>query len=66
MNLLCELNVKQQVNNVCVTSIVQDAWQRRQNVKVHGWIYRLKDGKIKNLEVTKSSQEDIEPVYRLK
>jgi carbonic anhydrase len=66
MNLLCELNVKQQVNNGCVTSIVQDAWQRGQNVKVHGWIYRLKDGKIKNLEVTKSSQEDIESVYRLK
>ncbi|HNI37233.1 MAG TPA: carbonate dehydratase, partial [Pseudomonadales bacterium] len=42
VNLLCELNVVEQVNNVCSTTIVQDAWDRGQELAVHGWIYSLR------------------------
>jgi carbonic anhydrase len=41
---VCELNVLEQVNNVCQTTVVQDAWRRGQDVAVHGWIYSLEDG----------------------
>ncbi|KAB2845373.1 MAG: carbonate dehydratase [Burkholderiales bacterium] len=48
---LCELNVIAQVRNVVNTTIVTDAWSRGQEVVVHGWIYGLKDGRLKDLEV---------------
>jgi carbonic anhydrase len=48
-NLLCELNVIEQVGNVCQTTIVRDAWDRGQSLTVHGWIYGLKDGIIHSL-----------------
>ncbi len=46
---LCELNVIEQVTHVCQTSILQDAWARGQNLTVHGWIYSLHDGLLRNL-----------------
>ena len=46
---LCELNVLEQAANVCRTTIVQDAWRRRQGLQVHGWIYSLKNGLIQDL-----------------
>lgn len=46
---LCELNVIEQVINVCQTSILQDAWARGQQVAVHGWVYRLDDGLVRDL-----------------
>ncbi|HEX4928422.1 MAG TPA: carbonate dehydratase [Burkholderiales bacterium] len=49
---LCELNVVEQVSNVCRTSIVQDAWARGQPLAVHGWIYGLRDGLLRDLQVT--------------
>jgi carbonic anhydrase len=49
---LCELNVVEQVSNVCRTSIVQDAWSRGQALAVHGWIYGLHDGLLRDLGVT--------------
>jgi len=49
---LCELNVIEQVNNVCRTTIVQDAWTRGQPLAVHGWIYGLHAGLIRDLGVT--------------
>ncbi len=49
-NLLCELNVKEQVRNVCNTTIVQNAWKRGKDISVHGLIYSIKDGIIKNLD----------------
>lgn len=52
VNLLCELNVQRQVRNVCHTTIVQNAWQRGQPLAVHGWIYGLADGLVKDLQVT--------------
>ncbi len=51
---VCELNVLEQVANVCQTTVVQDAWRRGQEVSVHGWIYRLDDGLIRSLGVRTS------------
>lgn len=50
---LCELNVIEQVNNVVNTSIVQEAWRAGKKLSVHGWIYGLKDGRLKDLGVSK-------------
>lgn len=52
VDLLCELNVKEQVKNVCDTTIVQNAWKRGQKLAVHGWVYGLKDGLVHDLKVT--------------
>jgi len=49
MDLLCELNVKEQVTNVCNTTIVQNAWKQGNEVSVHGWIYSIKNGILKDL-----------------
>lgn len=65
LNRLCELNVIEQVHNVCQTTIVQQAWQRGQPLSVHGWIYSMDDGLLKDLNVLIESQKDIEPIYRL-
>jgi carbonic anhydrase len=54
-NRLCELNVAVQVSNVCRTTIVQEAWRRGQELAVHGWIYHLHDGLLRDLNVTASS-----------
>ncbi len=64
-NRLCELNVIQQVANLVHTTIVQDAWQRGQNLAVHGWIYDIKDGKLRDLNVCISAPEQLNEVYRL-
>ena len=58
---LCELNVVEQVSNVCQTTIVQDAWDRGQNVTVHGWVYGLKDGKLHDLEITVAAAHELAP-----
>jgi carbonic anhydrase len=46
---LCELNVAAQVRNVCLTTVVREAWNRGQPLAVHGWIYRIEDGLIRDL-----------------
>ena len=51
---LCELNVMEQVHNVCSTTIAQDAWIRGQELSVHGWIYGLHGGLLRDLKVTVS------------
>ena len=53
---LCELNVVAQVQHVCQTTIVQDAWQRQQPVTVHGWIYDVRDGLLRDLRCTAPGQ----------
>jgi len=63
-NRLCELNVIEQVGNVCQTTIVRDAWLRGQELTVHGWIYGLKDGLIRNLGLSVSRREEFDPQYR--
>ncbi len=65
VDLLCELNVATQVEHVCQTSIVQNAWQRRQPLAVHGWIYGLRDGLLRDLDCTVESAQDIAAAYRL-
>ncbi len=64
-NRLAELNVEAQVANVCHTTIVQDAWRRGQTLTVHGWIYSLADGLLRDLGVVVESPDQIPPEYRL-
>ena len=60
---LCELNTIEQVVNVCQTIVVQDAWKRGQRLTVHGWVYGLKDGLIRDLGINVSRREDMMPRY---
>ena len=60
---LCELNVIEQVTNVCATTIVQDAWERGQDVTVHGWIYGIDNGLIQDLNITVSSTDGVSQAY---
>jgi carbonic anhydrase len=60
---LCELNVIEQVFNVCHTTIARDAWERGQELAVHGWIYSLRDGLLKDLNVTITRFDEITAVY---
>jgi len=60
---LCELNVVEQVRNVCQTTIVRDAWERGQSLAVHGWIYGLKDGLLRDLAVTAADLKESELAY---
>lgn len=61
---LCELNVIEQVMNVCQTSSVQDAWLNKQDLTVHGWIYDLKDGCVRDLGVSIKSATELESRYQ--
>ncbi|MFK8047678.1 MAG: carbonate dehydratase [Halioglobus sp.] len=65
IDLLCELNVMSQVSNVCHTTIAQNAWDRGQPLEVHGWIYSLRDGLLKDLNCSVDSADQIEKVYRV-
>jgi carbonic anhydrase len=60
-----ELNVVEQVHDLGKTSIVQNAWKRDQPLHIHGWVYGLEDGLIKDLEVTFRSPKDLHDVYHL-
>jgi carbonic anhydrase len=60
LDRLCELNVIRQARNVASDVFVQDAWARGQPLHVHGWVYSLANGLIKDLEVTMGCQADIE------
>ena len=55
---LCELNVIEQVANVCMTSIARDAWERGQDLAIHGWVYGLRDGLLRDLNVTVTSFDE--------
>jgi len=58
---LCELNVIEQVVNVCQTTIVQDAWERGQNLTVHSWVYSLEDGLVRDLGMAVSDADSLAP-----
>ena len=60
LNRLCELNVMQQVKNVASDVLVQEAWARGQELRVHGWVYSLANGLVMDLNVTVSREEDME------
>ena len=66
LNLLCELNVVEQVANVCHTTIVQSAWKAGLELTVHGWAYSIEDGILKDLNVCVSNSIDISQTHRLK
>lgn len=56
---LCELNVMEQVDNVCSTTIVQEAWHRGQEVAIHGWIYSVENGLLSDLDVTVNQESEL-------
>lgn len=64
-NLFCELNVIEQVKNVCRTTIVQGAWRRGQELTVHGWVYGLSDGWLKDLDVCVTCADDLHSLYQM-
>ena len=64
-DLLCELNVLTQMANVCHTTIIQNAWHRGQELTVHGWIYDIRDGLLRDLGVTFNQLSQIPPAYRV-
>lgn len=61
---LCELNVIEQVANVCHTTIVRDAWDRNQELEVHGWIYGLVDGRLRDLCTTVTNLSEAPAAYQ--
>jgi carbonic anhydrase len=65
LDRLCELNVIEQVANVCRTTIVQGAWRRGQPLSVHGWIYAIQDGLLRDLNVRADGAEDVSAIYRI-
>lgn len=64
-NRLVELNVIQQVLNICHTTIIQEAWSLKHPLSVHGWVYDLDSGKLKDLNVCMSNIEQVESIYRV-
>ncbi|MBK9359871.1 MAG: carbonate dehydratase [Rubrivivax sp.] len=62
-DILCEMNVIEQVGNVALSTVIQDAWARGQPVSVHGWVYGLKDGLLKDLQVSMDRPEAVVPVF---
>jgi carbonic anhydrase len=60
---LCELNVIEQVLNVCNTTIVQDAWARQQPLAIHGWIYAINDGVLRDLNICIDGAKTAKPLY---
>jgi carbonic anhydrase len=62
---LCELNVIEQALNVCHSTIVQEAWEKGQSLAVHGWIYSIRDGLLRDLNVTVQGLDEIAAAYRI-
>ncbi len=62
VDALCEINVIEQVRHVCNTTIVQQAWRRGQPIAVHGWIYGIHNGRLRDLGVTISAADEIEAI----
>jgi len=63
-DMLCELNVIEQVINVAHTTVMQDAWARGQKVTLHGWCYGLKDGLINDLHMTVGGSDGLKALYQ--
>ncbi len=60
---LCELNAIEQVVNVCQTTVLQDAWARGQQVSVHGWVYSLLDGRVRNMGMDVAAPDELTAAY---
>lgn len=63
LDVLCELHVIEQVVNVCRTTIVREAWEREQNLTVHGWLYSLQDGLVRDMGISVSDPALLDEVY---
>ncbi|MFO1245295.1 MAG: carbonate dehydratase [Ramlibacter sp.] len=61
---LVDLNVIEQVVNVCVSTVMVDAWAKGQKVRIHGWAFGVHDGLLQDLRMTVASTDTIEPLYR--
>ena len=59
---LCELNVVEQVNRLCRSTVVENAWSRGIDLCVHGWIYQLEDGLLHDLELCIATPDEVEPM----
>jgi len=64
-NRLCELNVIEQVKNLVKTTIVQNAWERGQDLTIHGWVYSLEDGLVNDMNVSASDKASVERIYHM-
>lgn len=64
LDRLCELNVIEQMANVCRTTLVQDAWTRGQSLSVHGWVYGIEDGLLRETTLAASSIDEAHRVYQ--
>ena len=62
-NRLCELNVIEQAMNVCRTTIVRDAWERGQELVIHGWVYGIQDGLLRDLGMTIKGNNEVDSTY---
>ena len=65
LNRFVELNVIEGVYNVCKTSTVQSAWNEKKELQVHGWVYDVSNGLIKDLDVNYKDDSDMQDIYRL-
>jgi carbonic anhydrase len=63
-DVLCEINVIEQVGNVALSTVLQDAWARGQKIRVHGWVYGLRDGLLKDLQVSMDNSQNVVAVFR--
>lgn len=63
LDRLCELHVIEQAANVCKTTVIEDAWRRGQHVTVHGWIYGIQDGILRDLDLSVSGDDDLDTCY---
>ncbi len=64
LDRLCELNVIEQVANVCRTTLIQDAWARGQSLSIHGWIYGIEDGRLRETALAASSFDEAQRNYQ--
>lgn len=65
VNRLVELNVIEQVYNLCKTTIVQNAWREREDLEIHGWVIDLSSGLVKDLQVTAKSSNNLGEIFKL-
>jgi carbonic anhydrase len=66
VNRLCELNVIEQVNNLSKTKIVQHAWEKGQDLSIHGVIYSIADGLLKELNINATNTNSIDPIFKMR
>jgi carbonic anhydrase len=64
VDALVELNVLEQARNVCLSTVVEDAWAKGQSVVVHGWVYGLHNGLLQDLSFTVTNTDDVAPAYQ--